>query len=120
MASQRQLKIGKLLQKEIAAIFQESSIIQDKTALTTVKEVNISPDLSSAKIYLSVFPETKEDKILEQIEDQKNSLRKELGNRLRNNLRIIPELFLYIDKSASEAARMERLINKLDIPPDEK
>ena len=92
------------------------------TCLISVSEVRITPDLSIARIYLSVFPTDKAAAVLEQVNLDTKALRFELGNRLRHQLRIIPELNFYNDGSIEKLSKIDELLNAdpfLHTPLDE-
>lgn len=86
--------------------------------MVTVTRVSMSPDLGLAKVYLS-FLLANNQELFERVNDAKKSIRKNLGNRIGKNVRIIPELAFFLDESAAYAQRMDKVIDELDIP-DEK
>ena len=91
METTRQNKIARLLQKELSDIF----LLQTKSmpgVLISVSAVRISPDLSVARAYLSIFPSEKAEEIIKNVNDNMKSIRFELGTRVRHQLRIIPEM----------------------------
>jgi ribosome-binding factor A len=115
MESKRQQKYNKLIQKELGEIFQREAKHMIGNAFLTVSRVSISPDLSVARVYLS-FLLDKDKKVFETIEERKSEIRKHLGNRIGKSARIVPELALFMDESASYAQHMDKVINALDIP----
>ena len=113
----RQQKFGKLILKELSEIFQ-----QDKKGLLgnifiSVSDVRVSPDLSVAKIYISMMLASDRQKVLDRLNDHKREIRNVLGQRIRNQVRIIPELIFYIDELEEKAMKMDELIKSLNIPP---
>lgn len=80
--------------------------------MITVTSVRISPDLSLARIYVSLFPPTERKEILELINSQTKHLRHELGVRVKNQLRIVPELAFFIDDSLDYIENIDRLLKK--------
>ena len=78
--------------------------------LVSVSAVRISPDLSVCRGYLSVFPSEKGSEIVETLNQNSKSIRFELGNRVRHQLRIIPELRFYIDDSLDYLERIDELL----------
>src|SRR5687768_13217057 len=90
--SRRQQKINRLIQKEISDIISRQSGILFGSALVTVTNVYITPDLLTARIYISIFNSTNPEGIPAILEEHKKEFRKELGNRLRFQLRRIPDL----------------------------
>ena len=115
MESKRQQKFNKLIQKELGEIFQREAKHLVGNAFITVSRVIISPDLSVARVYLS-FLLDKDKKMFDTIEERKSEIRKHLGNRIGKTVRIVPELALFRDESASYAQHMDKVIHSLDIP----
>ena len=116
----RQQKYARLIQKEISDIFQRDKKGILDNAFITLADVKVSPDLSVAKIYISMLLEKEREKILEKINARKREIRKELGERIGKQVRIIPELVFYIDEVEENAQRIEELIKNLNIPPETK
>src|ERR1051325_3568117 len=112
MDTTRQLKIARLLQKELATIFQKESRNLAAGALVTVTVVRVSPDLSVAKVYLSFFPVKDAQKFLENIKAKVKEIRGALGMAVKKQLRIVPELVFYIDDSLDYADKIDRLLKK--------
>jgi ribosome-binding factor A len=109
MESTRQKKVARLLQKEIGRILQhKASELGGK--LITVTVVRMSPDLSLAKIYLSFFPLKKGEDPLIPVKEHIPQIRHELGNLVRNQLRIVPELAFFIDDSLDYIEKIENLL----------
>jgi ribosome-binding factor A len=115
MESKRQQKYSKLIQKEVGEIFQKEAKHLLGNSFVTVSRVLVSPDLGLAKVYLSFLLE-KDRPVFEKINEKKSEIRKHLGNRIGKSVRIIPELALFIDDSASYAQHMDKVISSLDIP----
>ena len=111
METTRQHKIARLLQKELGDIFLQYARQMSGT-LITVTGVTISPDLSIARVRLSIFPNDKVEPVLKQIEVETKSFRYELGKRVRHQLRIIPELFFHIDDSLDYLDNIDNLLNQ--------
>lgn len=111
MQETRQNRIARLLQKELAEIFQSQTRAMHGV-LVSVTKVRISPDLSICTAYLSIFPSEKADELLENIRKNEKSVRYELGQRVRNQLRIIPELRFFIDDSLDYMEHIDQLLKK--------
>ncbi len=80
----------------------------------TVTQVRLTPDLSIAKVYISVFsPDRDSDTVFQYIDDHTDEIRYELAGRIRHQVRRIPELHFYVDDSAEYVNRMETLFNKV-------
>ena len=112
METTRQKKVSKLIQKELSIIFQKEIHQFLGNILVTVTGVRVSPDLSVAKAYLSVFPVKNPVEALLILNDNKKVFRTLLGNSCRNQLRIVPELIFYLDDSAEYAEEIDRLLKK--------
>lgn len=111
METTRQNKIARLIQKELSEMF----LVQTKSmpgVLVSVSIVRISPDMSYARAYLSVFPSERGEEIVKNINDNMKSIRYELGNRVRHQLRIIPELKFFIDDSLDYLERIDELLKQ--------
>ncbi len=114
--STRQLKFARLIQKEISDIFQRDKRgILDNT-FVTIAEVKVSPDLGVAKIYVSMMLAKDKQGVLEKINSRKGEIRKALGDKIRKQVRVIPELIFYLDEVEENAQRMDTLISNLNIP----
>ncbi|MBE6302390.1 MAG: 30S ribosome-binding factor RbfA [Bacteroidales bacterium] len=109
MDSTRQSKIARLIQKELGDIFLKMTK-ETRGVLVSVSIVRVSPDLGIAKAYLSVFPSAKGEEIVETLNKNSKSIRFELGNRVRHQLRIIPELRFYIDDSLDYIENIDNLL----------
>lgn len=109
METTRQNKIARLIQKELSEMF----LIQTKSmpgVIVSVSIVRISPDMSYARAYLSVFPSERGEEIVKNINNNMKAIRYELGNRVRHQLRIIPELKFFIDDSLDYVEKIDKLL----------
>lgn len=86
-------------------------------AFVSIAEVRVSPDLSVARIYISMLLEKDKQGILKKLDGHKKEIRKALGDRIRNQVRIVPELVFLIDEVEENARRMDDLLRNLRIPP---
>jgi ribosome-binding factor A len=111
MENTRLKKIGRLLQKELSDIFQKQTQGVPGT-LVSVSIVRISPDLGTAKAYLSIFPSEKSQELLEAIRANTKAIRYDLGKRVGKQLRIIPELSFFIDDSLDYIENIDKLLQK--------
>jgi ribosome-binding factor A len=112
MDSTRQLKVSRLIQKELGEIFQRETRMLFGDALITVTQVRVSPDLSVAKVYVSLFnvPDTKV--LLKQIQENTKEIRMKLSERIKKQVRIIPNLVFFQDDSLDYAMRIDELLKK--------
>ena len=111
MQETRQNRISRLLQKQLASIFQTQTRMMHGV-LVSVTRVKVSPDLSICTAYLSIFPSEKGDELLKNINANEKTIRYELGQRVHNQLRIIPELRFFIDDSLDYIERIDELLKK--------
>ena len=109
MESTGQRKTASLIQQEISIIFQRKSR-EYLNKMISVTIVRMSPDLGYAKIYLSIFPEQQKDEVFEMIIKSSSNLRFELGNRIKNKVRKIPEIQFYIDDSLEYVEKINDLL----------
>ncbi len=122
MESKRQQKVSRQLQKDLGEIFQREvphlfNGTANPGAFITVTSVRISPDLSVARVYLSFLAAKNKDMLLDGIREKAKVIRQHLGDRVRHQLRIVPELNFFLDDTAEYADKMDRLFAGLDIPP---
>lgn len=110
MESTRQKKVGRQIQKDIAQILMTRTSSIAPGAIISVSLVRMSPDLSYAKVYLSVFPLKDKEAFLKAVSIQGKEIRNELGKLVRHQLRIVPELSFFIDDSVDYAENIERLL----------
>ena len=111
MQETRQNKIARLLQKELSLIFQQQTRAMHGVMIS-VTRAKISPDLSICTAYLSVFPSDKGTEILSNINANSKQIRYELGTRIKNQMRIIPELRFFIDDSLDYIEHIDELLKK--------
>jgi ribosome-binding factor A len=110
METTRMKKVARLLQKELAEIFLFESKNLFEGAFITVTQVRVSPDLSYAKAYLSMFKVAKPNDMLSHITVQKKEIRKRLGEKVRHQLRIVPDLEFFIDDSLDYFENIDKLL----------
>ena len=112
MENTRQQKIAKQIQRDIAEIFQRDLSASLRGSLVTVTTVRVSPDLAYAKVYVSIFPYDRAQAVLETIESLNRTIRGALGNRMRNQVKSIPELQFFIDDSLEYIENIDSLLKK--------
>ena len=111
MENTRLQKIGRLIQKELGDIF----LLQTKAmqgVLVSVTAVRVSPDLGIARVHLSIFPSEKGKEIIQSIKENTKSIRFELGQRIRLQVRKIPELTFFLDDSLDYLENIDKLLNQ--------
>jgi ribosome-binding factor A len=111
METTRQNKLARLIQKQLAEFYQIETKDLYEGALITVTKVYITKDLSLARIYLSLFTTGNKNELLTRIRQHGRETRRYIGNRLRNQLRVIPELEFHIDDSLDYIDHIESLLH---------
>ncbi|MDD2292774.1 MAG: 30S ribosome-binding factor RbfA [Bacteroidales bacterium] len=110
--STRQLKVAKQIQRDLAEIIRSKGMATFDGAMVTVSGVRMSPDLSLAKVYVSIFPSEKVKGVMEIIENANKQLRGELGHLVAKQLRIVPELAFFVDDSLDYVEHIDELLKK--------
>jgi ribosome-binding factor A len=110
MESTRQKKVSRLIQKELADIFLKKGNEFAHGKLVSITRVRVSPDLSFAKVYISIFPATNQDNILHSIHELSSMIRFELGQKVRTQLRIVPDIAFHIDDSLDYIDKIDKLL----------
>jgi ribosome-binding factor A len=111
MFTKRQEQVAGLIQEELSQLFINKFNGLVPKRLVTITVVRMSPDLSLAKVYLSIFPSTDGDKIIKELNNHVAKVRFELGNVIKNSVRHIPELVFYLDDSLDYLDRINKAIN---------
>jgi ribosome-binding factor A len=111
MSSIRQNRIEGVIQEELAAYFQRNSREICLGSMVSVTVIRVTPDLSLARCYLSIFTGPPKEEVLENIEKNSSKIRGEVGKRLKN-MRKIPNLAFYIDDSLDYASKIDELLKK--------
>ena len=117
MESTRQKKVSKLLQKDIAEVIQARLKTRGHlNILVSITKVNVSVDLSVAKIFLSVFPPEMSKQVLKEIVATGPRIKHEIAIRSKKQLRRVPEFFFKLDDSLDYIENIERSLKGLDNP----
>ncbi|MCX4262212.1 MAG: 30S ribosome-binding factor RbfA [Alistipes sp.] len=111
MENTRQQKIARQIQRDVAEILQKDAADLVRGSLVTVTAVRISPDLAYSKIYVSVFPFDRKDQVLAALGDKTWMVRKLLGARIRNQLKIVPEIEFFLDDSLEYIDNIDQLLH---------
>jgi ribosome-binding factor A len=110
MESTRQKKVSRLIQKELAEIFLKKNNEFAPGKLVSITIVRVSPDLSFAKVFLSVFPSEKQEDVVNGIKEHTAKIRFELGQKVRTQLRIVPEIAFFVDDSLDYIENIDKLL----------
>lgn len=111
-AGTRQLKVARELQRDLAEIIRSKGMAAWDGAMVTVSEVRISPDLSVAKAFVSIFPSEKQASVMHLLEENRKALRGELGRKVASQLRIVPEIEFLLDTTLDYAQHIDELLRK--------
>lgn len=109
--NRRLQRIERLIHKEINELFRLQTQQMNKSVMVSVTTIRINLDLSVAKIFLSIYPSDKIMKIMQNIEQNKNTLRYDLGLRIGKQIRCIPELVFFVDNSLDYIENIDCLLN---------
>jgi ribosome-binding factor A len=110
MESTRQQKIARQIQKDLSELFSRELAGVVKGAMVTVTEVRMSPDLEYARVWVSVFPFEGHAAIMASLENNNKLVRKTLGARVRNQMRVVPELTFVLDDSFEYIEKIDNLL----------
>jgi ribosome-binding factor A len=110
METQRQQKVAKQIQKDLGEILSRELAGLAKGAMVTVTEVKMSLDLEYARVWVSVFPFERHKEVMASLEANKWLIRKTLGARTRNQLRVVPELTMVLDDSFEYIEKIDNLL----------
>ncbi len=108
----RQQKVSKQIQRDIAEIFQREAAPIVKGILITVTAVRVSPDLSYAKIYVSIFPFASHEEVIKRLKENNWLIRRALGTRVKSQLKVVPEIDFFLDDSLEYIEGIDRAINQ--------
>lgn len=113
----RTKRLGEVLKRDLGEIIQRN--YQPEGVFVTITKVLLTPDLSIAKVYLSIFaPGRDEQQLYEYLDDHVPAIRHKLAGRIKNQVRKIPELHFFVDDTAEYVNKMESLFKKIEKPSD--
>ena len=119
MTSTRQLKFSRLIQKELAEIFQKDQKSFFAGNIISVTQVDVSPDFSIADVYLSLVLDRDKEKMLEIVQNHKGNIKRSLSKNIGKQVRRIPDLRFHLDLGAEHAQKMDEIFRKLHTPTTE-
>jgi ribosome-binding factor A len=109
----RQKQVGGLIQEELNKIFQRFGLNMIDGGMVSISSVKITPDLLEARVYLSFFQVADAKEALKKIQEKAGEIKRELGNRVRQQLRRIPEVKYFRDDTLDHVFRMEEIFKKI-------
>ena len=116
----RQKQVAGVIIHELNDIFLRMGLNMQDGGMVSISSVKITPDLFEARVYLSLFQVKDNDVVLQKINDKNKEIRGELGNRVRHQLRSIPQLTFYLDDTLDYVFKMEELLDKIKKEDEEK
>ncbi len=117
MESKRQQKFAGVIQKDLAEIFQREGMNLLPNIMVTITKVRVTPDLAIARVFLSFFNSNNNTLALNTIKAHSNEIRYKLGNRIKDQVRIVPHLEFFIDDTSEYVERMDKLFDKISKEP---
>lgn len=117
MESKRQQKFAGVIQKDLAEIFQREGMNFLPGIMVTITKVRVTPDLAIARVYLSFFNSTNNTLALNTIKSHSNEIRYKLGNRIKDQVRIVPQLDFFLDDTSDYVERMDKIFDKISKEP---
>lgn len=116
MSSKRQLQVSELIKRNFSIVLQEQGRYIYKDVLVSVTQVAVTPDLSLAKIYLSVYGSEDKESIIDMINEHTHLLKQGLAHRIKKQIRRIPDVAFYIDETIDEIYRIDELLQGIRKP----
>lgn len=113
MESKRQQKFAGVLQQDLAAIFQREGMSYLPNTLVTITKVRVTPDLAIARVFLSFFNNTNTQQSLQTIKSHASEIRYKLGARIKDQVRVIPQLEFFVDDTNEYVERMDKIFDKI-------
>ncbi|NCE72191.1 30S ribosome-binding factor RbfA [Odoribacter sp. Z80] len=110
MDSIRQNKVARLIQRDLSGMFQQECKEFIQGAMLSVTTVRVSPDLSYAKIYVSIFPSEQVEAVMKSLEEHNKTIRFILGKKVGKQMRIVPELRFFVDDSLDYIDKINDLL----------
>jgi len=112
MESKRQLQVANLIKLSLSEVFSREGTYFYGSAFVTIYDIKMTPDLQTAKIYLSIYNADKQE-VLDKINTNHHAIKKSLVLRIKNKLRLMPQLEFYLDESLDEVFKMKALFDKI-------
>lgn len=119
METKRQQKFARVIQKELSEILQKEGWSFHGNSIVTITMVRMSPDLSIAKVYLSIYNAENNELMLNELRSKAREIRFKLGEKIRNQVRIIPNIDFFIDDSMEYVSKMEKLFDAINKPKNQ-
>jgi ribosome-binding factor A len=115
MESRRQQQVAGVIQQEIGDILQKNGRNYYGSSFVTISGVKVTPDLLVARIFVSVFVENERKAVIEALKNNASHIRGQLGNKVKNQLRRVPELEFFLDESLDEVFKIDKLLKEIKV-----
>lgn len=115
--SKRQQRFASVLQQDLADIFQREGTLWASDTLITVTKVRATPDLAIARVYLSFLNTKDAQQTIANIKSHAGEIRYKLGAKIKNQVRIVPQLEFFLDDTNEYVERMDKLFDKISKEP---
>ena len=109
----RQKQVGSVIQKELNEIFQRLGLNMLNGGMVSIADVKITPDLLEARIYLSLFQVKDNKAVMKKIEERQHDIKRDMAERVKHQLRRIPELKFFVDDTLDHVFRMEEIFKQI-------
>ena len=119
MESKRQLQVAELIKRNFGTVLQQEGIYIFGEAFVTITSVKLTPDLSMAKLYFSIFNTEDKNEVILLMRKNMHTLKQSLVTRIRKHVRRIPELAFYEDETLDEMYRLNKLFDNLNNTQEE-
>lgn len=117
MESKRQQKFAGVIQQDLAEIFQREGMNFLPNTLVTITKVRVTPDLALARVFLSFFNNENTSLALNTVKAHASEIRYKLGARIKNQVRIVPQLEFFVDDTNAYVEKMDRLFDQIAKEP---
>ncbi len=117
MESKRQQKFAGVIQEDLAQIFQREGMNFLPNTLVTITKIRVTPDLAIARVFLSFFNTENSALALNTIKAHASEIRYKLGSRIKNQVRIVPQLEFFVDDTSAYVEKMDRLFDQISKEP---
>ena len=114
MASKRQEQVAEIIKRNFGIILQQEGSYIYGDAFVTVTQVQVTPDLSEAKLYISVFNSEDKQAVLQMIVNSTKKLKQSLAHRIKRHVRRIPDISIFLDDTLDEMYKLNQIFDKLD------
>lgn len=113
METKRMLQIGELIKRNFSLVLQQEGRYIYGDILVSVTKAMVSPDLSQAKIYLSIYGSEDKEKVLMNLEENIPHLKSNLVAKIKKQIRRIPDIYLFIDDTLDEMYKVDQLLKSI-------